>query len=80
MCTQKNIFKIFDFLVSQIGSHRHVVVYNLKYELLKNIYMENLNSKLINLIEFALTNEEMISVRGGDSDPIPKPVNPPVII
>lgn len=42
--------------------------------------MENLNSKLINLIEFALTNEEMISVRGGDSDPIPKPVNPPVII
>jgi hypothetical protein len=42
--------------------------------------MENLNSKLINLIEFALTNEEMISVRGGENDPIIKPVNPPVII
>jgi hypothetical protein len=28
--------------------------------------------------EFALTNEEMISVRGGDADPIVLPSMPPI--
>jgi hypothetical protein len=30
--------------------------------------------------EFALSNEEMISVRGGTLDPIPTPVPPPIKI
>ena len=30
--------------------------------------------------EFALTNAEMINVRGGDGDPIIKPQEPPIII
>ena len=32
------------------------------------------------LNEFALTNEEMISVRGGELDPVLKPMTPPVRI
>jgi hypothetical protein len=42
--------------------------------------MKTLNSKLTNLVEFALTNEEMINVRGGENDPIVKPNTPPIII
>jgi hypothetical protein len=30
------------------------------------------------LNEFALTNEEMIKVRGGDADPISLPTMPPI--
>jgi hypothetical protein len=30
--------------------------------------------------DFALTNEEMINVRGGDGEPIVKPQLPPIII
>jgi hypothetical protein len=33
-----------------------------------------------NFNEFALTNEEMINVRGGDGEPIVKPQLPPIII
>ena len=44
--------------------------------------MKTLNPKptkdLLN--EFALSNEEMISVRGGDGDPIVMPTQPPIII
>lgn len=42
--------------------------------------MKTLNSKLTDLSEFALTNEEMINVRGGENDPIVKPVIPPIVI
>jgi hypothetical protein len=46
--------------------------------------MKTLNSKLTNEIfaEFTLSNEEMIYVRGGesDNDPIIKTTVPPVII
>ncbi len=44
--------------------------------------MKTLNSKLMSDIfaEFELSNEEMICVRGGESDPIIKPVQPPIII
>ena len=44
--------------------------------------MKTLNSKLTNDIftEFALSNEEMIYVRGGDIDGVIKPVMPPIII
>jgi hypothetical protein len=30
--------------------------------------------------EFALTNDEMITVRGGDLDPTPPPAQPPIKI
>jgi hypothetical protein len=30
--------------------------------------------------EFALSNEEMINVRGGDLDPLPTPTKPPIKI
>ena len=48
----------------------------------KNITMKTLNSKLTKDIfnEFALSNEEMIYVRGGEGDPIVKTSIPPVII
>jgi hypothetical protein len=42
--------------------------------------MKTLNSKLTNLTDFALTNEEMINVRGGEGDPIIKTTIPPIII
>jgi len=44
--------------------------------------MKTLNSKLTKDIftKFALTNEEMICVRGGENDPIIKTTPPPVII
>jgi len=42
--------------------------------------METLNSKLTGLSEFALTIEEMINIRGGESDTVVKPIIPPVII
>jgi hypothetical protein len=44
--------------------------------------MKTLNSKLMSDIfaEFELSNEEMTSVRGGESDPVIKPTQPPVII
>jgi hypothetical protein len=44
--------------------------------------MKTLNSKLTKDIftEFALSNEEMIYVRGGEADPIIKPIIPPVVI
>jgi hypothetical protein len=44
--------------------------------------MKTLNSQMKNdiLTEFALSNEEMINVRGGEGDPIIKPIIPPVII
>jgi hypothetical protein len=42
--------------------------------------MKTLNSKLTNLAEFVLTNEEMINVRGGENDPIVKPNLPPIVI
>jgi hypothetical protein len=41
--------------------------------------MKTLNLKLTDLLnEFALTNEEMINVRGGEGDPISLPTNPPI--
>jgi hypothetical protein len=44
--------------------------------------MKTMNSKLIKDIftEFALSNEEMICIRGGDGDVIIKTTMPPVII
>jgi hypothetical protein len=42
--------------------------------------MKTMKSNLTNLVEFALTNEEMINVRGGENDPIVKPTQPPIII
>jgi hypothetical protein len=46
--------------------------------------MKTLNSKLTQdiLTEFALSNEEMLNVRGGDldGDPIVKTTIPPIII
>jgi len=44
--------------------------------------MKTLNSKLTKDIftEFALSNEEMISVHGGESDPIIKSTVPPIIL
>jgi hypothetical protein len=44
--------------------------------------MKTLNSKLTKDIftEFALSIEEMISVRGGENDPIIKSTVPPVIL
>jgi hypothetical protein len=44
--------------------------------------MKTLNSKLTKDIftEFALSIEEMISVRGGENDPIIKSTVPPVVI
>jgi hypothetical protein len=44
--------------------------------------MKTLNSKLTKDIftEFALSNEEMISIRGGENDPIIKPSMPPIVI
>ena len=42
--------------------------------------MKTLNQELTfdNFNEFALTNEEMINVRGGDGDPIILPSLPPI--
>jgi hypothetical protein len=45
-----------------------------------NKTMKTLNSKLTNLVEFLLTNEEMINVRGGENDPIIKATIPPIVI
>jgi hypothetical protein len=44
--------------------------------------MKALNLELTNCIfeEFALTNEEMINVRGGEIEPTPRPDLPPVKI
>jgi hypothetical protein len=44
--------------------------------------MKNLNSELAKDLfnEFALSNEEMINVRGGDGDPITIPTPPPIKI
>ncbi len=44
--------------------------------------MKTLNFDLTKGIfdEFALTNEEMISVRGGEIEPTPTPMNPPIKI
>ena len=44
--------------------------------------MKALNFDVTNEIfnEFALTNDEMINVRGGDIDPQPTPVVPPIKI
>lgn len=42
--------------------------------------METLKSKLTDLSVFALTNEEMINIRGGEGDVVVKPIIPPVII
>jgi hypothetical protein len=44
--------------------------------------MKTLNFELTKDIfnEFALSNEEMIYVRGGDSEPVPMPTPPPIII
>ena len=44
--------------------------------------MKTLNLELAHDIfnEFALTNEEMINVRGGEIDPTPSPMVPPVKI
>ena len=44
--------------------------------------MKTLNFELTSDIfnEFALTNEEMIYVRGGDGEPVPMPPQPPIII
>jgi len=44
--------------------------------------MKTLNSQMTKDIftEFALSNEEMIYVRGGEGDPIVKTILPPVLI
>lgn len=44
--------------------------------------MKELNSilRLENLTEYSLTSEEMMNVRGGENDPIIKPVPPPIIL
>jgi hypothetical protein len=44
--------------------------------------MKNLNPELAIdfLNEFALSNEEMVNVRGGDGDPITIPTPPPIKI
>ena len=44
--------------------------------------MKTLNFELTKDIfnEFALSNEEMIYVRGGELDPVALPVPPPIII
>ena len=40
----------------------------------------NFDPKIDIFNDFTLTNEEMISVRGGDSEPIVMPTQPPIII
>jgi hypothetical protein len=50
---------------------------HIKEKAMKNLNFESA-AELLN--EFALTNEEMIYVRGGESDPISKPVTPPIKI
>jgi hypothetical protein len=44
--------------------------------------MKNLNSNLTTDIfsEFALSNEDMIYIRGGENDQVVKPIQPPVVI
>jgi hypothetical protein len=44
--------------------------------------MKTENSKMTidNFNNFALSNEEMINIRGGESDPIVKITKPPIII
>lgn len=44
--------------------------------------MKTLNFELTKGIfdEFALTNDEMINVRGGDIEPTPRPTPPPIKI
>jgi hypothetical protein len=44
--------------------------------------MNNLKLELAFCIfdEFALTNEEMINIRGGEGEPISKPQSPPILI
>ena len=44
--------------------------------------METLNLNLLTniLAEFALSNEEMIHIRGGEGDPIILPTQPPIKI
>ena len=66
--------------MSQNKMLRHVVIQiDTTIQQIKKT-MKTLNSKLTNLVEFALTNEEMINVRGGENDPIVKTTIPPIII
>jgi hypothetical protein len=50
--------------------------------ILKRKIMKNLNVNLTTEIfeNFVLSNQEMINVRGGEGEPIIKPVTPPVRI
>jgi hypothetical protein len=52
------------------------------YKYKKKKIMKTLNFELTNcnFDEFALTNEEMINVRGGEIDPTPMPSTPPIKI
>jgi hypothetical protein len=70
--------------VSQNGHFRHVslqrqITLNLINNLKKST-MKTLNFELTEEIfsEFALTNDEMICVRGGEIDPTPLPTPPPI--
>lgn len=40
----------------------------------------NIKSNKNILTDFALTNEEMTNVRGGENDPVIKPIPPPIIL
>lgn len=42
--------------------------------------MKNFDSIISVLTDFAISNEEMINIRGGENDEIIKPAVPPVII
>jgi hypothetical protein len=77
--------------VSQNDIDRHVVVCDLNYILsrqninIKTTDMKTRNSKveIDNFSKYALSNEEMMNIRGGDSgqgDPIVKTTPPPIII
>jgi len=42
--------------------------------------IQNFELVTVGFNEFALSNEEMICVRGGEGDPIPMPTPPPIKI
>jgi hypothetical protein len=67
--------------MSQIQLHRHVIMNCPELLILKTRIMKTLDfeSTVDIFAEFALSNEEMINVRGGDGEPLKTPP-PPVKI
>jgi hypothetical protein len=57
-----------------------ITLNNYKYKKKKIMKTLNFESTKSIFDEFVLTNEEMITVRGGDRDPAPFPATPPIKI